>query len=168
MAEKSSVHVIFGPEFNRVVQALRDMDKTLPTKLRKDIVNAVKPSVRKAQQNVRALPVKHRGRSGLYGRVARGVKIRASLGSATKDARVRVITTMDDPSQAVIPRGLNSPKGWRHPVFGDRNDWVVQHASKPGWFLDPMQLNRQNVKDSIEKVLDEVAKKVAAAGGTPH
>jgi hypothetical protein len=163
-----SVHVIFGPEFPRVVAALREIDKGLPTKLRKDISDAVKPSVRKAQANMRAMPVKGRGHSGLRAQVARGIKVRVSLGSATKDAKVRIITTMQDASEAAIPRGFNSPKGWRHPVFGDREDWVVQHGMRPGWFMDPMQLNRDYVKDKIKTTLDEAAQYIADQGGTPH
>jgi len=64
-----------------------------------------------------------------------------------------------------MPRGFNSPRGFRHPVFGDREHWVVQRPMKSGWFLDPMQKNRQYVKDGITKVLDGAAQKVADAGG---
>lgn len=164
----NGVHVIFGPEFQRVVEALRELDKTFPGKLRKGMQDAVKPVVNKAKANMLAMPVKRGGGNDIRRKVARGIRVRAALGNASKDARIRIITTVPDADMAAIPRGMNSPKGWRHPVFGERSEWVVQHAARPGWFLDPMQLNREYVRDEIEKLVDEAAKKVADAGGEHH
>lgn len=68
--------------------------------------------------------------------IGRGLRkahgLRASIASATKlqitakGVRFVVQSAALPPSQRTLPRHLDSAKGWRHPVFGDREVWVEQ------------------------------------------
>lgn len=158
----SRTTVIAGPEFRRVADALRVIDRTLPRKLRKDLRDAVKPLVQEAKAKVRAMPVAgHSGHTGLRRRVARGVSVRVGVG---RNAHIRVVTRMSNPNEAIIPRGLDDPvRGWTHPTFGHA-PIVRQHAAGH-WFVDTFKGGRDEMRDSIHRVLEDAAHFVASQGG---
>lgn len=157
--------IVAGPEFRLVANALREIDRTLPGKLRKDIRNQVRPLVRRAKAKVRVLPVY--GHAGPYGRdhtgmrarVARGVSIRVGTG---RNSYIRILTRMADPKQAVIPRGLDDTRGWTHPVFGHGE--AREHAAG-GWFVETFADGKDEIERGILHVLEEACIFVARQGG---
>lgn len=158
-ARGPAVNVELGVEFKRVAIALREVDNGLPKKLRKDLQAAVKPAVQEARGRVRALPVQGHGHSGLRRRVARGVRIQAAVGRAPA---LRVVTFMDQPDEVNLPRYLDSAAGWRHPVFGNRHEWVRQ-TTGGGWFRETMVEHRPQIERDLQRVLDDAAETIAAA-----
>lgn len=150
-----------GPEFDRVVAALREQDASLPGKLRNDIRTAVRPLMQRAKARVRAIPTRGLRHTGLRNKVAAGVGLRVALG---RNAGVRVTTSMPRADMAAIPRGLDSPQGWRHPVFG-QNHWVQQHAIVPGWFTETMASGAPDIRDDIKRTIDHAAEAIADQGG---
>jgi hypothetical protein len=42
--------------------------------------------------------------------------------------RIVVASSRLPADQQSLPRHLDSPKGWRHPVFGNKNNWVHQQG----------------------------------------
>lgn len=167
MAGTVRVHVVAGPEFTRVAIALRAIDQALPRQLRGEMRDAVKPSVAEAKEKVRTMPVAgHSGTTGLRREVARGVKIQAGL-SGRRGAHLRVVTAMTRPDAEIIPRGLDRAAGWRHPVFGNRDNWVVQRPQRPGWFLETLSDARDPIEMALTHVLEKARDRVASAGGGP-
>lgn len=162
MAERVRMRIEAGPEFARVATALRAIDRNLPTKLRRDIRNQVKPLVQQAKAKVRAMPVAgNSGSSGLRRRVARGVSVRVGVG---RSSYVRVTTRMNQPNEAIIPRGLDDPlRGWKHPTFGHAPE-VRQHAAGH-WFVDTFASGQDDIRDGIHRVLEDAAEFVARNGG---
>lgn len=155
------INARLGSEFRRTADALRLVDQRLPAKLRKDLANAVKPAVADAKAHARAIPVGGGGHSGLRRRVARGVKIQART---ARSPVLRVVASMTDPEQANLPRYLDDPaRGWRHPVFGNRHEWVSQHTGSP-WFRDVLASHRPEMERAVRQVLDDAAETIAAAG----
>lgn len=63
---------------------------------------------------------------GLRARIARGVKSRVKWSGFKYGAQVVVDTTGLPRSERRLPKHLNNPKGWRHPVFGNRENWTTQ------------------------------------------
>ncbi|MFJ9848572.1 hypothetical protein [Streptomyces sp. NPDC101150] len=161
MAEGEHIRLVVGEEFRRVVMALREMDASLPKELRKELRQAARPLAQRAKDRVRSIPTRGRGHTGLRARVARGVGIRAAVG---RNPAVKITTSMTNPDEAAIPRGLDSPRGWRHPVFGNRNKWVSQHTYGP-WFMETMREGGDDIKRDVKQVMDEAANRVARAGG---
>jgi hypothetical protein len=151
-----------GNEFSRTSKALRAVDSTMPAKLRKELMDAVKPAVAQAKQKVRSIPaVGLSGSTGLRRRIARGVRIQASAG---KSASLRVVATMPDYDERNLPLALDNPAdGWRHPVFGNRHVWVPQHTGAP-WFVSTMEASDDDILRAVSAVLDRAAREVAAAG----
>jgi hypothetical protein len=160
------VYIVAGPEFTRVANALRSVDAALPTEFRKKLKDGVKPLVQRAQDKVINMPVSGRaGSTGLRRRVARGVGVRAGVG---KNPSMRITTSMSQPNETIIPRGLDTPRGWRHPVFGNRDVWVTQRAIQPGWFTETFSDGHDEIENALTDALEWARDTVAAAGGPPR
>lgn len=63
---------------------------------------------------------------GLRARIARGVKSRVKWTGYKYGVQVVVDTSGLPRSERRLPKHLNNPKGWRHPVFGNREHWESQ------------------------------------------
>jgi len=144
-------NVIAGPEWARVVAALGRANDDLPGDLGDAIEEDAKELANRAKFRVMALPTpRQAGHTGLRRRVARGVHV-VKQGTGG----VRVQTSMVDPSEGIIPRGLDRPEGWRHPLFGDKNHWY----RNPGydWFISTF--SNSGSENMIEKSLHDVLEK---------
>lgn len=164
MAGRVDFRMVSGPEFRTVAIALREIDRTLPGKLRKDMKNSIKPLVRRAQAKVRTMQVEGNSRkhTGLRRRVARGVRLRVGVG---QNPYFRIMTVMADGKQSAIPRGLDDPvQGWTHPTFGHGPD-VLQRPIGGHWFVETFSDGREEIRDGLHQVLEDAAEFVARAGG---
>lgn len=153
--------VISGEDFRLVANALRAVDASLPGNLRKELRQAVRPLVARAKAKVRALPTHGVKHTGLRRRVAAGVGVRVST---SRTPGITITTSMRDPSEAAIPRGMDSRVGWRHPVFGNRDAWVTQHTGG-SWFRETFADGREEIQRDVRDVLERAADTVADAGG---
>lgn len=153
--------VVVGPDFKAVEEALRAIDKSLPSKFRDAMRQALEPAVNEAKKNVLAIPTHGPKHTGLRARVAKGVKTVASPGGSDVGF-VRVITTMPK-DEAIIPRGMDRQEGWRHPVFGNKNVWVTQHTGG-SWFRVAMSHAEKPIKEALHKALEDAARFVDDAG----
>lgn len=53
----------------------------------------------------------------------------------------------------------------KHPVFGDRQNWVAQFRSvRPGFFTDPVERCTPAVRDKIQEAMRETARKITTGG----
>ncbi|AZM51760.1 hypothetical protein DMA15_03510 [Streptomyces sp. WAC 01529] len=159
MAGRATYNVHLGEEWRRTALALRHVDRELPGQLRKAMRDAAKPAAEDAKRRVKSLPVHGRKHSGLRRRVASGVTIQAGAG---RGLGVRIVTNMRDPQERNLPRYLDDPRGWRHPVFGNRHEWVQQHTGG-SWFRATIAEHRPEMVRELEHVLGEAAETIAAA-----
>lgn len=151
-------NVIAGPEWARVIAALGRADDEIPREVRDAIVDDAEDLARIARGRVLGLPTpRNAGHTGLRARVAEGVHVEKQ-----GTGGVRVQTSMPTKSEGIIPRGLDRPKGWRHPLFGDKNHWFAN----PGydWFLSTFEHSDELIEGHLDTVLRKVAEKVADAG----
>ncbi|PRH79406.1 hypothetical protein C6N75_10000 [Streptomyces solincola] len=151
--------IVTGPEFRRVEAALAKVDAAFPERFRDRIENLAEPLAAKARARVLALPTPgNAGHTGLRARVAEGVAVRVS-----GRAGVRITTSMSEPDERIIPRGLDRRSGWRHPLFGDRDRWF----SNPGysWFMDTMDDSQNEFENGLTELIEDSAREIADAGG---
>lgn len=150
--------VIAGPEWERVIAALGRANDNLPKELGDAIEADAENLADVARGRVLGLPTpRNAGHTGLRAKVAAGVHVdRRSTGS------VRVQTSMPTRSEGIIPRGLDRPKGWRHPLFGDKDHWY----SNPGydWFLSTFSNSEKLIERDLDKVLERAADRIDRAG----
>jgi hypothetical protein len=150
-------NVIAGPEWERVIAALGRADDEMQGRLRDAIMDDAEDLAKVARGRVLGLPTpRNAGHTGLRAKVAAGVHVeRQGTGG------VRVQTSMPTRSEGVIPRGLDRPKGWRHPLFGDKNHWF----SNPGydWFISTFSHAGDQIERDLKDVLERAADNIASA-----
>lgn len=148
-------NVISGPEWERVIAALGRANDVLPSDLRDAIEDDAEALADVARGRVLGLPTpRQAGHTGLRKKVAAGVHVeRQGTGG------VRIQTSMPTKSEGRIPRGLDSPKGWRHPLFGDKNHWF----SNPGydWFISTFSNSEDLIESHLHNVLERAAEDIA-------
>lgn len=90
-----------------------------------------------------------RGRStGLRQNIAGAVKVGILTGNARSGVR---ITT-----NAPLAGAWQARRGWRHPVFGDREAWV-QQKGRPDYFYGTVWGGRDRVKTAVEAAMKDAA-----------
>lgn len=155
--------IVAGPEFHRVAAQLREIDPAMPGKFRAAMRKAATPILRDVRVAALSLPARGVKHTGLRARLAKGVGVQVGVGNS---ARMRITTRMDDPTEAALPRGEdNGIRGWRHPVFGNTDNWV--HQPGGSWFRETIADDRDLIEQRLQDVLDEAANTVAHAGIGP-
>lgn len=97
--------------------------------------------------------------AGLRDSIAGAVSGSISTGNKTTGVSVtwRVRASKMPNSQRRLPRDFNREKGWRHPVFGNRENWVAQRGTP---FFDPVIKRHQS--DLEDRAVDGLQKAAEA------
>lgn len=149
-----------------VVEALRYEDDGKA--LRRDLAKNMRQALEPAKQEVRA---------GLMGMsdaglptagpplrtvVLRNLRVEVRLTGRTTGARLRIKRTPGVRGFTHAPKRLNSRKGWRHPVFGNREVWV-QQTGEPEYFDRPTRRHRERyakaVMDAVHEMSDRIRRR---------
>lgn len=170
MATKPGLHVEASiQDIKRVTDRLRLIDKNLPGQLRKLLVRAARPIMRKQRRILRRLKGDPGTDPDLRDIVAEGVKLTVRTGGGRRSAAYRIRTTMPSPPNkgdhwAMLPRGLDTYfDGWRSPFFGDRNHWVHHKVEGPSWFIEPGQEAQPGLQVEVKAILSMSADEIAKA-----
>ncbi|HEY2057484.1 MAG TPA: hypothetical protein VGH57_03830 [Amycolatopsis sp.] len=148
---------------NAIAVRLRELgDEGLVSELQREIGGAVAPLPARIRAGLPAyLPDRYAGVLDADLSVSR----RTFTGGAGGEARVSVYA-----SARVKKRKLRQSDAgflW-HPVFGDRTDWRVNeapgHGMEPGWFSRPVEEAVPQVRDAVERALDNVVAKAVRKG----
>lgn len=157
MPRRNGVYVVTGSEWRTVRDQLQREDRGATRELGNALERAMGPIVADVQAQAAALPARGPKHTGLRGRLAAGVRAEAN------GQHVRVVATAVDPSEAALPRGMdNGARGWRHPVYGNRNVWVQQRGGS--WFREPIADHGNEIERKLTNVLEEMANNIANAG----
>jgi len=149
--DELDIDVDDNDEIELAALGLKLINSEIPKKVRQAIQQHARAAAEEAKQKAKAMPVEgDSGHTGLRKEVAAGVRVQRRTDGAT------ITTQMPEEDEAVIPLGLDTRKGWRHPVFGNREKWVRQHG-KYSWFMEPMHDIRQPLTEDIEDILDDAA-----------
>ena len=90
-----------------------------------------------------------RGRStGLRQNIAGAVKVGILTGNSRSGVRIT--------ANAPLAGAWQARRGWRHPVFGDREAWV-QQKGRPDYFYGTVWDGRERVKAAVEDAMKEAA-----------
>lgn len=150
------VDVDMGPEWRTVRAALEREEKSASRKLTNALEEAAGPIIAKVQGEALALPARGKKHTGLRARVAAGVRVQPGRQG------VRIVATAPLGERG-LPRGLdNGPRGWRHPVYGNRDVWVQQRGGS--WFREPIAEEHDSVERRLTDVLEQMADNIANAG----
>jgi hypothetical protein len=134
--------------------------------LRRDLIRELKkplaPAVAEIKSGVMAI-----GAGGLppgegeplRSAVVRRIRSEVKLSGHAIGVRVRARKTEAVRGFRHAPKRLNSPKGWRHPVHGHRNLWVVQFGN-PNYFDRPLEGRRSEFRSSVLEAMEATARRI--------
>lgn len=98
------------------------------------------------------------GKHGLRARIAKAIKLKIRTSGSSPGVRIEVATSGLPEDQRSLPKHLDSPKGWRHPVFGHRDAWVQQYGQP--WWSVTIERHRDPVRARIIAAMHTIANKV--------
>lgn len=90
-----------------------------------------------------------RRRAGLRESVAGAVKLQITA----KGVRFVVSSAALPSDQQSLPRNLDRAKGWRHPVFGNREVWVAQRGGP--WFAETLKKRAPEFRAAIVDAMEQ-------------
>jgi hypothetical protein len=159
----------------------------LQREIRQALKNGAEPAAEKARQNVLGLSSRggrgsaratrtahalgrrrkplseaakakvHAG-TGLRSSVARATKLTVTMRGNTAKAEIKVNASLMPPDQRKLPKHMNSGK-WRHPVMGNRRNWVTQTVSPDRWFDRAMDWGGPKARDEAFKTVRQFLRK---------
>ncbi|MGH8575346.1 MAG: hypothetical protein ACREXJ_00170 [Gammaproteobacteria bacterium] len=93
-------------------------------------------------------------RSGLRGAVAGATRVR------TTSVGVKIVVDGKKlpPDQRTLPRHLDRAKGWRHPVFGNRDVWVGQRGGP--WFFATLRRHAPAFRRAIVTAMNDIERRI--------
>ncbi|MER7596282.1 hypothetical protein [Streptomyces hydrogenans] len=134
---------------------LRVVENQLPDWLEAEMDDAIDPVVRRVKAAALRVDVQGgpAGHTGLRGRVASGVGVRKGV-STKGSAYFRIFSEMNTNPERPIPRGMDTEKGWRHPLFGNRDFWFQSRPVRSGWFTDTIGDSGDDIEARLARALD--------------
>lgn len=135
--------------------------KALRRDLLREMRAAGRPLVPTLQSAVRALPDVSPATSepGLRDAVAQQITVGARLSGRSTGLKVTVGTKRDPRGFRFAGRRLNKTKGWRHPVYGNRENWVQQTGRE--WFEPTILARRDEVARAVMDAVEAMARRIA-------
>ncbi|GAA5076700.1 hypothetical protein HNP84_007323 [Thermocatellispora tengchongensis] len=181
------IEVRGAEQMAELAKRLKGADAKVRRRLSKSIRDGVRPAVADTKRAVLAIPVtgarggggkartehhltrvkdpeserarkRAAARSGLRRSIAAAIKADIQTGGRKAGVRIVVDANKLPQDQRTLPRHLNSKRGWRHPLFGDRDRWYAQ-SGKP-WFEVTIRKHVRKIRRTILKAMDELAKEI--------
>lgn len=97
-------------------------------------------------------------KSGLRATIAAGIGSSASASATNINLTFKARSSVLPPSQRTLAKAWNKPKGWRHPVFGNRDTWV-QQVGEP-YFDAVIKKNADGLMDGARLGMEAAAEAI--------
>lgn len=130
--------------WDSVVAKLRLADATAQEKFNAALKEAAAPIMGEVQAAAEALPTHGTKHTGLRGRLAAGVGVHGITDGVEITASYFLSRVTD-----------NGPAGWRHPVYGNRANWV--HQDGGSWFKEVIQNDGGIIEERLQEALQQLA-----------
>jgi hypothetical protein len=94
------------------------------------------------------------------GSLRRSVAAATKLEATQRGVRFVIRSEQLPPDQRTLPRHMNSEKPMRHPVFGDRDNWVSQTFRAAGFFSKTIASKSHNFRRRIGAQMEAIKKQI--------
>lgn len=94
------------------------------------------------------------------GGLRRRVAAATTLESTQRGVRFVVRSAQLPENQRTLPRHMNSEKPMRHPVFGNRDNWVSQSFRAAGFFSKTISQKSNNFRRYISAQMEQIKKQI--------
>lgn len=102
---------------------------------------------------------------GVRDAIAAGVRLSNRKSGRFAGVTIRSSGSKLPPDQKTLPRAMNRGK-WRHPVFGNRNNWVEQVVTPVKWFDDPGKKAKPSIYREVTVAVKETLAEAQRRGKT--
>lgn len=138
--------------------ALRQVDKKLPGRMRLLLRRIAQPIMREQRKLIRRMPVKGPRTTGLRKEIARGVKLKLRTG---KKPIMRIQTSIVRKKGGILPRGLDT----FFPDFrgGPAANYHMQNGYGASWFMGPPADAQRPAEEQVIRVLEMTAQEIVRA-----
>ncbi|MFF3884025.1 hypothetical protein [Streptomyces sp. NPDC001914] len=156
-----SIRLQDSGDLRRVSRELRQMDnKEITKRFRKELRAAARPLVPKVQAAIREIP-SSRGYSadGLRGNLARATRLEVKTTGKQAGVAIRVDGRKMPAHMKSLPAMVEGKKRWRHPVFGNRENWVTQ--KREPYFYKTVRVAGPASRRAVNRVLDGITKDIS-------
>lgn len=145
-----------------LVRALRAEEdgKELRKDLAKNMREALKPGAQQAKNSIMGMVSLHGATPALRTSIARKIRPEVKLGGRWSGARVKAFKTKNIRGFPNAPKRTNRASGWRHPVYGNRENWVQQRG-KLEWFDRAFQGREGLYREAVEAAMNDMARRIA-------
>ncbi|WP_432135146.1 hypothetical protein [Streptomyces sp. bgisy154] len=150
-----------------LVAALRAEEdgKALRKDLAKNLREVLKPAAAEAKSAIMGMGSSAGGTApGLRSAIAKKIRPEVKLGGRWSGARVKAFKTKTVRGFPNAPKRTNSARGWRHPVYGNREVWVQQRG-KVDWFDDAFQGRTNHYRQAVLDAMEDMARRIAERAG---
>lgn len=145
----------------RAIRAEED-GKQLRKELARNMRDVLKPAAAEAKSAIMSMPSGGLMPSApaLRPAIAKRIRPEVKLGGRWSGARVKAFKTKNIRNFPNAPKRTNRASGWRHPVFGNRDNWVTQHG-KLEWFDRAFQGREGTYRAAVEQAMEDMARRIA-------
>lgn len=153
----SSLGLRHGRDLARITRELRQMDdKELLARFRKELRAASRPLVPAVRASIRAIPSSRPYTpAGLRGRLSRATTLEVKTSGKQAAVAIRVDgRKLPARSKAVAAYMEGTRPRWRHPVYGNRDNWV-QQPPQP-YFYKVMTTAGARARLAVGRVMDQI------------
>lgn len=145
----------------RAIRAEED-GKQLRKELAANMREALKPGAQQAKDSIMGMVSLTGGASpALRTSIARKIRPEVKLGGRWSGARVKAFKTKNVRGFANAPKRTNRASGWRHPVWGNRENWTQQRG-KLEWFDRAFRGREGIYKQAVEEAMENMARRIAS------
>lgn len=145
----------------RAIRAEED-GKQLRKELAKNMREALKPGAAEAKSGIMSMSSAGlQTAPALRSAIARKIRPEVKLGGRWSGARVKAFKTKNIRNFPNAPKRTNRASGWRHPVYGNRDQWVQQHG-KIQWFDQAFEGRANTYRGAVEQAMEDMARRIAA------
>lgn len=155
------VELRHGSDLTRITRELRRMDSPEVLKrFRKELRSAARPLVPAVRASIRQIPSKRPYTAkGLRGQLSRATGLQVKTTGRQAAVVIRVDgRKMPNRGKSVQAYLEGTKPRWRHPVYGNRNNWV-QQPPKP-YFYKTMRAAGPAAREAVYRVMDGISRDI--------
>lgn len=163
-ASRASLNLRLTPQnLRNISNALRAEEdgKELRKELTRNMREALKPGAAAAKSNIMSMgSATPHGGPALKSSIARKIRPEVRISGKFPGAKIKAFKTPNVRGFANAAKRTNRASGWRHPVYGNREQWV-QQTGKVKWFDRAFEGQRNTYEHAVKSALADMVNRIA-------
>ncbi|HET7329155.1 MAG TPA: hypothetical protein VFJ14_17930 [Nocardioidaceae bacterium] len=154
----SDIVIEGGERLHAVAAKLRaagPQGKELRRGMRRAIQETAQPLVEDVKRRALAIPTSGTKSTGLRAAIARATKLEIRASGSADHVSITVRGSLMPPGKSTLPPAMDGTTRWRHPVYGNANNWVSQDSHP--YFTPAVEHADPSITAAVIAVVDATA-----------